>query len=983
MSRKKLVPEYGFTLGNDADVKGGIIAQILDNIDDNQKELYSKMLSSFATSKGLSLQDVAKNFVRKTADDSVLGKLTFAQEIKSDNYAEGVLGQGWKMYKNDFGEGVLDIDKINVRKELITNLLTYEKVNAIGGTLLLSAASCVVAKTLLTSNGGIPVVRTYFKPDGVQINPWFVNDNIWVKSGLDKFLMSYVIARSTTLDSDGFYYIDIYYNTSSFDATKQRGVYLPNIGDVIVQHGYRGSGNDYRKNIILISIGGSTDEYPYIEQYKGVTGFDREGKLITRISDDVYFGDADKSKYIWWNKDGLGDFLLCGTLTQTFPEDDGFPTPSFKGAWVNTTEYYRGDVVTYEGSSWIMYDTTTSTGNAPYDGSPKWKIYAAKGDTGDTGDTGTDGKAMSLTAESFIFEILKNGTVSPSSIKITASGQNLSGLPAFSIDAGTATLTADTNYSKVLQYSNLTTKSVRIKCVWDIITDYITIHKVAEGEDSYTVVMSNENHTFTSDENGDVNSYLGSGTILSVYKGNEKLTGMSGTPFPADGEFSVGRNVITGSVVLGALSFSNDDIICADSSNMTTDEATVQYDIYIGGTSVVIPRTQSLSKSKQGYVGKAIRYTNWKVDVDYYDGELTGGLGANADKLLDYVTYKGSDGIVKAYKCTTAHTSSLSNSPTSAGSPPWSLINYQAVIASDLVLANQAVIGGFAFSEAITSSGEAIPASAQYMRTTDYTSDTPALMLKGDGSAQFAKGKVTFDANGKAYYEGDLTTNTANIGNFNIAYGKILSTGLEISDTAIESIATLQTDTAVTELSRPSPDTWTDSETGTTNNAHAYTQAFTASASGIIKFVCTIEPDIDADDYGWLVIVKDSNDNITFVQSARGLALSGKTFEVPVVLGVTYTIHAYSTGSFEIGNTYTTTASISGEFGNTNNIVLYNQVPKTKIGNNGIYSFFDDDKYLYFNAAYGFEVRFGNYGIRITTSGAVKTSDGFVNTSAL
>lgn len=64
---------------------------------------------------------------------------------------------------------------------------------------------------------------------------------------------------------------------------------------------------------------------------------------------------------------------------------------NFKGEYDNTTDYTVGDVVTYQGSSYIM-TTEAPAGTLPTDAT-KWGVIAEKGDTGDTGPTGPTGPA--------------------------------------------------------------------------------------------------------------------------------------------------------------------------------------------------------------------------------------------------------------------------------------------------------------------------------------------------------------------------------------------------------------------------------------------------------------------------------------------------------------------------------------------------------------------------------------------------------------
>ena len=64
-------------------------------------------------------------------------------------------------------------------------------------------------------------------------------------------------------------------------------------------------------------------------------------------------------------------------------------------------------------------------------------------------------------------------------------------------------------------------------------TDSITIFGTQDGEDHLTAFLTNESHTFQSDENGYVSSFTGSGTDIKVFHGNDVLSfGTTSTNYP-------------------------------------------------------------------------------------------------------------------------------------------------------------------------------------------------------------------------------------------------------------------------------------------------------------------------------------------------------------------------------------------------------------------------------------------------------------------
>lgn len=67
----------------------------------------------------------------------------------------------------------------------------------------------------------------------------------------------------------------------------------------------------------------------------------------------------------------------------------------------------------------------------------------------------------------------------------------------------------------------------------------------------------------------------------------------------------------------------------------------------------------------------------------------------------------------------------------------------------------------------------------------------------------------------------------------------------------------------------------------------------------------------------------------------------------------------------------TQTLSIKGQAGGDAMIFVANQ-SSTQIGTNGFYSYWGENNYLYYGNTHGFEVRIGNYGIKVNNSGLMR-----------
>jgi len=241
-------------------------------------------------------------------------------------------------------------------------------------------------------------------------------------------------------------------------------------------------------------------------------------------------------------------------------------------------------------------------------------VYAV----GSSGLNGVDAKVVFLTGTSQVFLIPKTGAAVPSSITLTAYGQNVTGSPVFSITSGTATLTGSGN-SRAVAFASMTTDSVTVRAVWDGQEDFFTLNKVREGTDGVdgpvgadglnglTVVVTNESHTVPASTTGAVSSYLGSGTQIQVYEGGVALSA-SGTATTSAFRIGTIAQAPASTLTVGAVTYATATATVANHSAMAagTDSVvlTIPVTIYrANGTSVTVSKVQTITKSKAGTAG--------------------------------------------------------------------------------------------------------------------------------------------------------------------------------------------------------------------------------------------------------------------------------------------------------------------------------------------------------------------------------------------
>ena len=217
---------------------------------------------------------------------------------------------------------------------------------------------------------------------------------------------------------------------------------------------------------------------------------------------------------------------------------------------------------------------------------------------------GVKAKTIRLSADSQTFRIAKDGTVTPSTITFTANRQNLTNTTTFTTNPSPLTIGEPATDVATLTYNNFSQggaqTAVTITATADGLSDEITVVEVVEGSDAITVVLSNESHTFAADNSGNIASFAGSGTTISVFEGATPLNHDNG----GVGGFDI--TTTTTNIVVGTITDSGNNAVVGDHSNMTADSASIEYEIDItklDGTNILLYKTQSFSKSKAGTDG--------------------------------------------------------------------------------------------------------------------------------------------------------------------------------------------------------------------------------------------------------------------------------------------------------------------------------------------------------------------------------------------
>jgi hypothetical protein len=148
----------------------------------------------------------------------------------------------------------------------------------------------------------------------------------------------------------------------------------------------------------------------------------------------------------------------------------------------------------------------------------------------------------------------------------------------------------------------------------EVAFDTITISAVQpgdDGDDAYTVVLTNESHTLPTTDDGTI-TYDGSGTSIIAYKGTTELDGVTSAGSLTTGKFSASVVSETNITADDTFTSTGNPLVYGVASNMSTtsDSGSITYKVSLEGTSTEIEKVQSLSKAKQGDGALTIINTN-------------------------------------------------------------------------------------------------------------------------------------------------------------------------------------------------------------------------------------------------------------------------------------------------------------------------------------------------------------------------------------
>lgn len=245
-----------------------------------------------------------KNFLRKDATDTAEERITFdkgavVRDLATKDFVQDKFaGAGAGIYEDSQGNTVIEVDKLNVRKEAWFNEIVINQIRFQGGIVVYSAATLEVSGV---ADGG-SYLQVYFDTkDGQLANQFAVDDQIRCQRFSGGNVIKYYMSRVTSTGTD-------YIRLSKTDID---GTLNVEVGDAIVQFGNRT--NTARQSLIEVNVldGGKQTFYQGVNSYSltnknylelGRMLVDGQWKNMIRSYGGAYLGNRDLSSYIQYNE---------------------------------------------------------------------------------------------------------------------------------------------------------------------------------------------------------------------------------------------------------------------------------------------------------------------------------------------------------------------------------------------------------------------------------------------------------------------------------------------------------------------------------------------------------------------------------------------------------------------------------------------------------------------------------------------------------
>jgi hypothetical protein len=235
-----------------------------------------------------------------------------------------------------------------------------------------------------------------------------------------------------------------------------------------------------------------------------------------------------------------------------------------------------------------------------------------QGQQGLPGSSGVDARAVELVSNVYQFNYNSSNTASPSGgFTLTASAKNTTGTVTYRFYKNNVLITtqAATTLARTDIPAINNSDSWKVEMLEDGIVkaiDTLSLYGTKDGSDAITLIVPNDNHTFTADSAGGSINFAGSGTTIKILVGSTFLNATTSFP-PSSGQFNASLSGVAG-ITLGSITVTAADTLTlgqatAFGSDSGTATLTVNFRRPGSTTTETVTRILTYSKSKQGQVG--------------------------------------------------------------------------------------------------------------------------------------------------------------------------------------------------------------------------------------------------------------------------------------------------------------------------------------------------------------------------------------------
>lgn len=303
-----VLPQYDITLTDNIEVVLNQIGQVADDV-----ERLSSLISMMREGYSRNVWTELAKKLSKTSNDTARGKITFEKGAEFGTYNSGALGSGGAINIDQNGNSNAEFDFLTIRKAASFRSITILELNHVGGELGLTAGAMKVSAVEETENA----YRCYFDTsDGTkQVYQEFV---VGDQARCQQFRLAQDSSGMTTthyywrlVTGVGENYVDL----SKTDADMGSGT--PQVGDEVIQLGYRNNDHPERQSAIILSAVES--QAPSIRYYQGINSYNLSNTIVkeeyynpdpndkkfhSNTYGESYVGAKDQSTYMKYTQEG-------------------------------------------------------------------------------------------------------------------------------------------------------------------------------------------------------------------------------------------------------------------------------------------------------------------------------------------------------------------------------------------------------------------------------------------------------------------------------------------------------------------------------------------------------------------------------------------------------------------------------------------------------------------------------------------------------